>query len=106
MDKNLYELSLSDTQKVKIFNLLVQSPDLSDLVYWHRILRHVNFEDIIKLKDKWKLRNVDIQGIKCEECILAKVPQLSFKSNSFVLNAIHNTFNTDQRDTLPEKTVL
>jgi len=94
-EENLYELNLEETQKVRIFNLLVQKPDLRDVLHWHKVLGHVNFKDLMKLKDDLSLKSCNVDGLKCEECLLAKAPRLPFKSKNIrdstqLLEIIHS----------------
>ena len=81
MDNNLYELNLHDTQKVKIFNLIAKKPDKTSIIYWHRVLGHLNFQYLLKLKSKLGFNESDVSNLMCTECILAKAPRLPFKSS-------------------------
>ena len=82
MDNNLYQMELTDTQKVKMFNLTVVRPNLKDIMHWHRRLGHYNLTDLLKMRERLDFNYVDVAGLRCEDCLLAKAPRLSFRPST------------------------
>jgi len=95
VDNNLYELNLCETQKVKLFNVAVRKPDQSSIVYWHNVLGHLNFNSLLKMKDKLGFEESDVSNLICTDCLLAKGTRQPFKSTGSttpneVLELIHS----------------
>ena len=72
---------------------------LDDIWLWHKRLCHVNFDNLVEISNKKKVRGLPRlkkpENVICKECQLGKMTKSSFKRKSFTSENILDLVHTD-----------